>query len=512
MLPKNLKYGSRVESAPAKSLRSNIAPQNGTGPYGLGDTIMINIPTRRNLVLVPSESYLKFSVSFTNTTATDQVQLRWDSCGAHGLFSRLRIFHGSNLVQDISEYSMLVKILYDLQVNTGATYGKYNVMSGCRSDQAITLKPNLLSSATAVNGVAVAGHATAVVTPPELTSIINSLGVIQGVSNQINSGDFFASTAVANPTAPQTYCINLVSLLGSLCANNYFPLFACDSAPLRLELTLHDSIQKIWGTFNPTSTNTLSGTIAVRDCEYVANMIELGQDAMSMVQESLNGQPLQFVVPDWRNYQYSQAPGNAATISIQFPIPAKFASLKSIFVTQRDRYGLPYYFPCSSVMDGIRGYQFRIGANLYPLKSPSSSAEMFAECLKAMGSISDLNYTPSVEKGSYTLQNSEINTSITAMANGLNHSGSFYIGLDLENYAGASKDSIFAGYNSNTDDVYCVIDLVTPNLATPTIVPVAGGVTAGSVVTPARGTNRYDAFAMFDAVIVFENGTCYSRF
>ena len=63
MLPKNLKYGSKIESAYARSLRSNIQPQNGTGPYNPGDTIIINIPTRAGLVLVPSESYLKFNVA-----------------------------------------------------------------------------------------------------------------------------------------------------------------------------------------------------------------------------------------------------------------------------------------------------------------------------------------------------------------------------------------------------------------------------------------------------------------
>ena len=63
MLPKQLKYGSKVESAAAKSSRSNIAPQNGTNGYNLGDTIIFNIPTRQNLVLVSNESYLKFSLN-----------------------------------------------------------------------------------------------------------------------------------------------------------------------------------------------------------------------------------------------------------------------------------------------------------------------------------------------------------------------------------------------------------------------------------------------------------------
>ena len=49
MLPKQLKYGSKVESAASKSSRFNIAPQNGTGPYNLGDTIIFQIPTRASL-------------------------------------------------------------------------------------------------------------------------------------------------------------------------------------------------------------------------------------------------------------------------------------------------------------------------------------------------------------------------------------------------------------------------------------------------------------------------------
>ena len=63
MLTKQLKYGSKVESAAAKSSRVNIAPQNGTNGYNLGDTIIFNVPTRQNLVLVPNESYLKFSLN-----------------------------------------------------------------------------------------------------------------------------------------------------------------------------------------------------------------------------------------------------------------------------------------------------------------------------------------------------------------------------------------------------------------------------------------------------------------
>ena len=114
MLPKTLKYGSKVESAVARSSRVNIAPQNGTGTYGLGDTIILNLPTRNNLVLASTESYLKFNVAVTSRVANNA--FRWDSCGAHGLIQRIRVFSGSNLLEDIDQYGLLAKMLYDLQL------------------------------------------------------------------------------------------------------------------------------------------------------------------------------------------------------------------------------------------------------------------------------------------------------------------------------------------------------------------------------------------------------------
>jgi hypothetical protein len=71
------------------------------------------------------------------------------------------------------------------------------------------------------------------------------------------------------------------------------------------------------------------------------------------------------------------------------------------------------------------------------------------------------------------------------------NSGSFYVGLDLENYANAVKDSIFAGYNSNTDDIYAIMNFTAP---------------------AALANVRFDAFAMFDEVVVFENNTAFVRY
>ena len=113
---------------------------------------------------------------------------------------------------------------------------------------------------------------------------------------------------------------------------------------------------------------------------------------------------------------------------------------------------------------------------------------MFAEVLKAIGSMSDLNYHPSIEKASYETASS---TAITAANYKSTNSGSFYIGIDLENYVTASKDTMFAGYNSNTDDIFAAITL------RPTVADL---------------NPRFDAFAMFDATLTFMNGTCVRSF
>lgn len=480
MLPKQLKYGSKVESAAAKSSRVNIAPQNGTGPYGLGDTIIFNIPTRQNLVLVPNESYLKFDLN-PMTSAADTA-VRWDSCGAHGLIDRIRIFHGSNLISDISQYNLLTKMMFDIQVPTDAAFGKLNILAGTRSDLVYTA-PTLIAAADA-------------------PAIVLALANKPFSAVQINSGDLIRGTGGTTPllqtdaagrvSSLQTYCLNLTCLLGTLCSQNYFPLFACTSAPLRMEITLVDNILKALNTVTALTISN-NGSSLITNVEYIGNFIELSDSAMSTVASSLQGQPLQMVVPDYRNYQFSSTLTNNNTTQVSFAIPAKFSSLKSIYVTIRDKSGgtLKFY-PMSSITASIIDYQFRIGPSIFPPKAPNRLPEMFAELIKSIGSMSDLNYQPSIDKSSYLLPASVANETAYDAAGASNvSSGSFYIGIDLENYVNADKTNIFAGYNTNTDDIFAIMNF-------------------GTAV--ATGNYRFDAFALFDSCVVFENGTAYCRY
>lgn len=473
MLPKTLKFQSKIESAYARSMRSNIQPQQGTGPYNLGDTITINIPTRQSLCLVSSESYLKFQVNITNVS-TDANSFRWDSAGAHGIIQRIRVFHGSNMLQDIDNYNMLAKMLFDIQMPTDAVYGKYNLLCGTRNDLVVKM-PTVGTGAG----------------DPAVALTQRGLSVLQ-----VNSGDRVESTAAlvaaTNGTVTNTYCLSLISLVGVLCSQNYIPLFEMTSSPLRVEIQLVDSISKA---LNILSVAGGVPTMTISNCEYVGNFIELGDPAVAMIKDSLGGAPLQFVVPDYRNFVWSYTLTNGSTASLAMPIAAKFSSVKAIFICVRDQgTGAVKYFPQSSVSRNILDYQFRIGASVMPPKVPNTLPEMFAELLKATGSISDILQQPSIEKTSYSLVSS-VNTAAlldtdTSVSN--QTSGSYYIGIDLESYANAPKDSLFTGMNTNNDDIYAIINY---------------GTQAGATCSA-----RFDAFANIDVVVICENQTAYIRF
>jgi hypothetical protein len=264
-------------------------------------------------------------------------------------------------------------MLFDAQVHTDSTYGKQNILSGSRND---------------------------LVTTVAAETITNNAFTAQTIScKQINSGELICSALANNTsTAIRTYCLNLVSLIGSLCPQ-YIPLFAMTSSPLRIEIRL------VYNIYNAMCATSNTATFALNNVEFIADMIELSDAGMAIVLESIGQGPLQFVCSDFRNYNWvpAQQITTGTTTQISMPIPSKVSSLKSIFVCIRDQStGAATYFPFSSVSIGMSQYYFRIGPNIVPPKDPYSLTEAFAELMKALGGIYDLNNTPSITYDNYT--------------------------------------------------------------------------------------------------------------
>ena len=477
MLPKNLLYQTKAESAAARSYKSNIAPQNGTGPYTPNQTIIINIPTAPNLVTAMSENYLKFDATCTVGAAGACNYIRLDNCGAHSFIQRVRVFHGSVLLSDINNYNQLASMCYDLQVSTPAAYGKYNILTGSRNDT-VTTTPTFAAAAVG--------------------DVVTALSNIPLSVQQVNSGIRLnsAQTAQNTETSKFTFCLSLISIIGTLCPK-YFPLFECTAFPLRVEIQLASSANSV------TCPTTALSSFSLTNVEYVMNCIELSDNAIQVIRSSTGGNPLQFVFSDYSNIETSMSASTGSLLAI--PCAFKYASIRSLFIAMRDRAKNDdiRYFPFSNNTFNLSSYSFRLGSKVVPTKSPENYIEMYSELIKAIGSLSDVNHAPAIELKSYSggLYRSadaadDANTLPTQVGTGLADSGtvnsaSFYVGLDLENYPNADKDKIWAGYNSHNDDIF--------------FMPKFGALTAATNIS-------FGLYCMFDAELTFNNGQAYISF
>lgn len=445
MIPANLKYQSKVESAPARRYLTQIQPQGGTGLYNPGDTITINIPTRANTALVPSESYLRGQFNLIATGASTSSCL--ESCGWHQFIQRIRVFHGSNLLEDIDNYGQMAKILYDFQAPEDAVKGRFAITSGTNEDY---------------SGVGTGAAA------------------LQNVRS-VNRGRALGALPISATGTVFQFAINLVSLVGALAGSAYLPLWEMTAAPLRVELVLQSSLIRAMMVEGGAGLNFTASGI-----NYCGEFLELPDSAVSAI-KSASSSPMQMVLPSYRSYTNSAAITTAGT-QVSFPVPAKFSSLKNIFVATRTTAGTAAQYPSSHCKFGLQSYNFRVGSEVLPSTAPTSVPEIYSEAVKCFGSLADLQLQPSIDNTAYSLD--VPNTAAGLVEASTEDSGAFLVGIDMEIYQNADKSSIFAGTNTNTSDIFYIANY-TP---------------AGNV------TLLQTAFASFDQVLVYENGVAYARY
>ncbi len=451
MLPKNLHYQNKVESASARAYSACIQPQGGTNGYVAGNTITINVPTSPNTVLVPSECVLKFELAPIINGGVANASIRLDKAGAHGIIQRLRLTHGSQELENLDNYGALVGEMMALQQSADSSTGKLNVLAG--------LSPGMFSAGTAETYLSTVGEK------------------LNGYSGNL---------AIAGTTARRTFCITLMSLIGSL-SPQYIPLFEMTSAPLTIQLQLVSSVLK----FLASSQALASTSFTIDNVEFIGSFIELSDDSISVIRNSLGGTPLQYVIQSYANYTSTATLANSNT-SVSHPVPAKFASLRSLFCVMRAYSdGATTFFPLSSTHFNIVDWKLRIGSQLVPYKAPSSMPEHYVELIKAIGSLSDVNHEPPINWYNFASESIPLANAETGGTMGSSSkSNCFALGFDLETYANADKDKIFAGMNTLNSDIFWNINFAA-NASAPVV--------------------RFDYYGLYDNVLVFENGVCYSR-
>jgi len=256
------------------------------------------------------------------------------------------------------------------------------------------------------------------------------------------------------------------------------------AAPLRVEIVLKSTV--FTSMLLVSAATTVTPIFTMTSVNYCGEFLELPDSAISAINAG-SSNPMQMVLPSYRSFTNSAAITTSGT-QVSFPIPAKYSSLKNIFVATRTSVGADGLYPNSHCKFGLSAYSFRVGAEVIPSSQPTTVPEFYSEAVKCFGSLADLAFQPSVDLVSYSL---DIPNTIGSSGDAsLLDSGSFVVGIDMEVYSNADKSSIFAGTNTNNSDIFY-----------------------NASFTPQGNVTIFQtAFAGYDQVLVAENGVMYARY
>ena len=420
-LPAKLLYNNKINSSYARNFNSVIQAQN-TSSYTLGQTAIFNIPCMRNQVLSGADTMLSMKFKIRNGGTADNSTFL-NKGGIASCIQRLRIFSGSQLLCDIDNYGNLISLLTPWQSSSEHVVGKLQVLQGCGSLRGVQVLPDVLA---------------------------------------------------VNTDGPEfDFCFPLMSILSL--TDNYVPLWAmAGSGSLRLEIQFVSALNQMC--CGETAIALPGAGSIFSDVKLIANFVELSDQAMSIIESSLEGRPVQWVCQSYSNYVFNTQLANATT-QISMPIPAKFNSLKALYITMRrtpDGANNIYSDDCGKFF--LSQYTTRIGSRVIPAEPPTTVPQFVSEMERALGSASSR-----ISPSSYT--NAQVRLDA---AGNLALSGCFAVGVETESYSSAPLGSVYQGLNTSTDDIFFQATFA------------ANG--AGN-----RDT-RFDAYASYDQLITIDNG------
>jgi hypothetical protein len=268
-LSDSLVYAPKPSAVSSSKARWN-QPSYNKSTYNPGEVVMINIPTgRRGSFLNTRMSYLKFKVTNTGTDAGHTIAADYNIAS---IFSRLELYHGSNLLEQIHEYGLLVNLWHDMTGSSAAHGTTSNLLEG------------------------------------------------QNVASSLRTGE-----AIAGANASRVFCIPLLSGIVGVLQSKYIPTGDMIAGDLRLELTLAEAKTGV----------VAAGAVpkyTVSEVELMLEYTDLASDAARMVSQSNSGGYM-ISFDSFAVYASSQESGAAG---MNVLIPARYSSLKTLFTVIRE--------------------------------------------------------------------------------------------------------------------------------------------------------------------------------
>ena len=440
-------FNMKPSSVNGRSYRCSIPPTNASS-FSANSMIVLYVPARRNCFLDPQQTYLRMTVKNTDTTASNYFFL--DSLGSC-FINRIDVFSGSNLLESIQGYNILMNAIVDLNMNFASRAGA---------------------------------------------------SPMYGTSDIFTSNGYPREGAKVSINNKLTVCIPIISGVIGMLTEKYLPLHGL-ADDIRIEISLEQNDLAVC--YNANYGAGLGWSII--NVELEATIVELQNDGMEMINSVTPfDQPIYLHSSTYRHFVSTLA---ASAGQQTFLVPARFASLKSLWCLPRrstEIANVLAYSLSSRANPMITNYYWRVGSLLIPQKpvnlinsaTTGGYAEAYAETMRAMHSLNNASYGAGLTFSLYNVQDvadpavgdGGTNYGCTAISAGAtSYANGFIICQELETFC-QRGDVLLSGMNTLGSQIFFECNITTA----PTV------------------TYTLDFYAYADIILVLENGLLSVRY
>lgn len=421
--PSELNLGSNKPiSVSGKPSINRYRSDNST--YGPGDVIRIEVPCgRRSQYLFPRDSFLEFKIRITATNAGTANSSIYLDQSVYSIFNRMRIFHGSNVVEDTLYCNKLWTAIFDLQINETKRRGES------------------ITKLVWDNTQTVAG---ALATPSIFNSGLYGVPFARIGAAVAGANEYPLVGAVVTPF-DACFCIPS-ALLGSL-ASKAVPLGLMGASSIYLELELAPALMAFIGD----GTATIN-SYTMSDIYYNAKITTLPSDIDDLLIQSTGG----IVNLPAISYKTEAKTISAASSAFNDKFSFQYSSLKNfLFFVQNSATAnglLANRSVSSRPRANIQDYYLTINGEAFPSQTIQGTSRMYSELLRAFDGLSDTGFGGIMNYYNYT-QNQHTVAGDALTGGAVGDGGTTTVmkrwlgGIDLDRF-NHSSDTLLSGTSS----------------------------------------------------------------
>ena len=415
--PSELNLGSnKPMSASGKPSINRYRSDNST--YNGGDTIRIEIPCgRKGQYLFPKDSFIELRLRINSQNVLTANSSFYLDQSIFAIFSRMRIFHGSNVVEDTLYCNKLWTALYDLQINETKRRGES------------------ITKLVWDNTQNVAGN---LANPSIFNSGLYGIPIVR-----------LAANAVAAESANFDACFCIPSALLGCLASKAVPLGLMGASSIYLELELAPTAMAF--VTDVGSTATLNN-YTVSEIFYNAKITTLPNDIDDLLIQSTGG----IVNLPAISYKSEAKTISAASSAFNDKFSFQYSSLKNFIFWVMNSATANGVIGARSITSrpkaNISDYFLTVNGEAYPSQTIAGTSRMYSELLRAFDGLSDTGFGGVLNFYNYT-QNVHTAASDVLAVGAVGDGGTttvqkrFLAGIDLDRFNHTS-DTLLSGTSS----------------------------------------------------------------